>query len=167
MLSGSAGGLPARAGVVLVLARIERLRLGARGTSELLSRLTFGTFNKQFEPARTAFDWLSRDEAEVDKYVTDPLCAFPLSVQLRIDVLEAIGEVTSPLRQSCIPKLLPIHVIAGTCDPVGGNTRSVVKLLDAYRSAGFERVTHRFYPEARHELFNELDSSEVKDDVLA
>ncbi len=167
VLSGTAGGLPAGAAIVRVLARLERLRLGPRGKSELLSRLTFGAFNKPFEPARTAFDWLSRDEAEVDKYVADPLCAFPLSVQLTIDVLDAIGTVTSTVRQSCVPKDLPVHVIAGTRDPVGENTRSVAKLLDAYRSAGLERVTHRFYPEVRHELFNELNRSEVTDDVLA
>lgn len=167
VLSGSAGGLPAGAGIARTLARLERLRLGPRGTSALLGRLTFGSFNKQFEPARTPFDWLSRDEAEVDRYVTDPLCAFPLSVQLTIDVLDAIGDVTRPVRRSCIPKHLPIHVIAGTRDPVGENTRSVVKLLDAYRSAGLARVTHRLYPEARHELFNERNRSEVTGDLLA
>ncbi len=167
VLSGSAGGLPAGAGIARVLARLERLRLGPRGKSELISRLTFGALNKPFEPARTPFDWLSRDEAEVDKYIADPLCAFPLSVQLTIDVLDAIGDITRPVRQSSIPKHLPIHVIAGMRDPVGENTRSVVKLLDAYRSAGLERVTHRFYFEARHELFNELNRSEVTDDVLA
>jgi alpha-beta hydrolase superfamily lysophospholipase len=167
VLSGSAGGLPAGAGIARALGRFERLRLGARGSSKLLGRLTFGAFNKQFEPARTPFDWLSRDEAEVDKYASDPLCAFPLSVQLTIDVLDAICEVTSPVRQSRIPKHLPIHVIAGMRDPVGRNTMSVVKLLDAYRSAGLEHITHRFYPEARHELFNELNRTEVTDDILA
>lgn len=37
-------------------------------------------FNARFEPARTAFDWLSRDEEQVDLYLADPWCGFGLDV---------------------------------------------------------------------------------------
>jgi alpha-beta hydrolase superfamily lysophospholipase len=167
VLAGSAGGLPAGSGIARMLARIERLRVGARGSSEWLGRLTFGAFNKQFEPARTPFDWLSRDEAEIDDYVDDPLCAHLLSVQLTIDVLDGIGDATSAARQARIPKGLPIHVVAGTQDPVGQNTKSLMGLLAAYRAAGLQHVTHKFYAGARHELFHEINRDQVMRDVLA
>ncbi len=166
VLSGSGGKPGALASAGRLVARIERWRLGPRGRSDLIHSLSFGAFNKPFAPARTPCDWLSRDTAEVDKYIADPLCGFRASVQLWIDLLDALGNVTAAARQARIPKRLPIHVISGSRDPVGENTKSVKQLLDAYRAAGLERVTHRFYPDARHELFNETNRDEVTRDLV-
>ncbi len=167
VLSGASGKPPPLAALGRLVARIERLRLGLRGRSALIRALTFGGFNKKFAPARTDFDWLSRDPAEVDKYVADPLCGFNSSVQLWIDLLDALPEVARPARQARIPKSLPIYVVAGSRDPVSEDTKGLVRLLGAYRSAGLARVTHRFYPEARHELFNETNREEATRDLVA
>ena len=94
-LSGSNGKPPAIATLGRLIAREERLRLGKRGKSDPILQLWFGEFNKPFKPARTAFDWLSRDEREVDAFVADPLCGFPFTTQLAIDVLDALPHVTS------------------------------------------------------------------------
>jgi alpha-beta hydrolase superfamily lysophospholipase len=166
VLSGTGGKPSVLAAAGRLIARLERLRLGPRGRSRLLQAFSFGAFNKQFAPARTPFDWLSRDPAEVDKYIADPLCGFAASVQLWIDLLDALGNVTSAARQARIPKRLPIYVIAGSNDPVGGNGKSVQQLLDAYRTAGLEGVAHRFYDGARHELFNETNRDEVTRDLI-
>jgi alpha-beta hydrolase superfamily lysophospholipase len=107
------------------------------------------------------FDWLSRDSIEVDKYIADRLCAFPFSVQLTIDVLEALLDVAGAKRQANIPKSLPIHIMTGSRDPVSNGTRSLVRLLDDCRAADVRRVTHRFYLGARHELFNKINRDEV------
>ena len=88
VLSASNGKPPPIAPIGLLLARLERLRLGQRGHSPVMQALFFGAFNKPFKPARTPFDWLSRDTAEVDKYIADPLCGFESTVQLYIDLLE-------------------------------------------------------------------------------
>lgn len=167
VLSGTSGrpGMLASAG--RLVARIERWRLGPRGRSTLIHAMSFGAFNKQFAAARTAYDWLSRDAAEVDKYIGDPRCGFPAAVQLWVDMLDALGDITSPARLARIPKRLPIYVIAGARDAVSDNTKGVEQLLAAYRAAGLERVTHRFYPECRHELFNELNRDEVTRDLIA
>ena len=167
VLSASSGKPSPLAAAGRLAARLERLRLGPRGRSALMHALAFGAFNKPFAPARTPFDWLSRDGAEVDKYAADPLCGFQASVQLWIDLLDALGGIAKPARQARIPKRLPVYVIAGARDPVSANTKGLRQLLAAYRAAGLERVTHRFYPEARHELFNEVNRDEVTRDLIA
>jgi alpha-beta hydrolase superfamily lysophospholipase len=166
VLSGSSGKPSALASAGRLVARVERWRLGARGRSALIHSLSFGAFNKQFAPVRTPCDWLSRDAAEIDKYIADPFCGFRATVQLWIDLLDALPDITAPTRQARIPKRLPLYVISGARDAVGENTKSVQQLLAAYRAAGLERVSHRFYPDCRHELFNELNRDEVTRDLV-
>ncbi|HEY6250915.1 MAG TPA: alpha/beta hydrolase [Candidatus Angelobacter sp.] len=165
VLSGSSGNPTMLAGIGKLILRLERLRLGPSGHSKLANSLSFDAFNKSFAPARTAFDWLSRDPAEVDKYVADRLCGFSASVQLWIDLLSGWARASRPAHRGRIPKTLPIYIIAGTRDPVGGNTRQIEPMLAAYKAAGL-RVQHRFYPEARHELFNETNREEVTRDLI-
>jgi alpha-beta hydrolase superfamily lysophospholipase len=166
VLSGSAGkpGLLASAG--RLVARAERLRQGERGTSKLLGDLSFVAFNKQFAPTRTGFDWLSRDAAEVDKYVADPLCGFDVTTSLWVDVLDALAAIADPAQQARIPKALPIYVFSGSEDPVSEKTKTLEQLLAAYRLAGIRDVSHRFYPGARHETLNETNRDEVTRDLL-
>jgi alpha-beta hydrolase superfamily lysophospholipase len=166
VLSASSGKPPPLAAAGRLIARLERLRLGPRGKSALIQSLGFGAFNKPFAPARTPYDWLSRDPAEVDKYAADPLCGFAATVQLWIDMLDALAEIARPARQARIPKRLPVYVIAGLRDPVSDGTKGLRQLLAAYRAAGLERVTHRFYPDGRHELFNEVNRDEVTRDLV-
>jgi alpha-beta hydrolase superfamily lysophospholipase len=166
VLSGSNGKPPAIAGVGRLVARLERLRIGPRGHSALLFGLGLAPLNKPFAPARTPFDWLSRDPAEVDAYVADPLCGFNPRVQLWIDLTDALADMATPQRIARIPKHLPIYVVAGTRDPVSANTKGLERLLAAYRAAGLDRVAHRFYADGRHELFNETNREEVTRDLI-
>jgi alpha-beta hydrolase superfamily lysophospholipase len=162
--SGSSGKPPAIATLGRVIARAERLRLGKRGTSQLIGQMWFGAYNKAFAPARTEFDWLSRDEKEVDAYIADPYCGFPFTSQLAIDVLDALPGLLKPERLARIRKDLPIYIFSGARDPVGANIKG---LIDALKSAGFTRVTTRIYPDARHETLNEVNREEVTRDLIA
>jgi len=164
VLSGSSGKPPAIAAVGRVVARVERLRLGKRGNSKLIDSMWFGAFNKPFEPARTPFDWLSRDLKEVDLYVADPYCGFPTSTQLAVDVLDALPGLLAPERLARIRNDLPIYVFSGERDPVGANLKGLIADLKA---AGFTRLTTRIYPDARHETLNETNRDEVTRDLIA
>jgi len=62
-----------------ILLKIERMFKGSDVPSAIALKLTFHDWNKKHAPNRTHFDWLSRDEKEVDKYVADPLCGFGVS----------------------------------------------------------------------------------------
>ncbi len=162
--SGSNGAPPPIASAGRLFARAERLRLGKRGKSKLLNQMMFGDFNKPFRPARTEVDWLSRDPAEVDAYVADPLCGFPFTTQLGIDLLDALPGLLASDRLARTRKDLPIYVFSGERDPVGANVRG---LIEALKAAGFTRFTSRIYPDARHETLNETNRDEVTADLIA
>ena len=163
LYSGSNGAPAPIAALGRLIARAERLRLGRRGKSRLIFQMWFGDFNKPFKPARTEFDWLSRDPAEVDAYVADPLCGFPFSNQLAIDVLDALPGLLAPDRLARIRKDLPIYVFSGERDPVGANIQG---LIDALKGAGFTKLTTRIYP-GRHETLNETNRDKVTADLIA
>jgi alpha-beta hydrolase superfamily lysophospholipase len=163
-LSGSNGKPAAIATLGRIIAREERLRLGRRGKSDPILQMWFGEFNKPFKPARTASDWLSRDEKEVDAFVADPLCGFPFTTQLAIDVLDALPNVTSRKSLVTIRKDMAIYVFSGERDPVGANIQGLIQDLKA---AGFTQLTTRIYPGARHETLNETNRDEVTRDLIA
>lgn len=167
VLCGSNGKPPAVAAAGRLVARAEKLRLGGRGVSMLLHTASFGAYNKRFAPARTEFDWLSRDTAEVDKYIADPLCGFPITVQAWIDLLDGLEAMAQPNNQARIPKAMPVLVIAGSEDPVSAGTKGLRQLLEAYAAAGLTAVTHKFYDGARHELLNETNRDAVTADIIA
>ena len=163
VLSGTSGPPPAILPLGKRIVAFERWRLGPRGQSPLVQALLFGEQNKPFRPARTAYDWLSRDAAEVDKYVADPLCGFALTNQLAADLVGALADLPSPTLSARIPKALPIYIFSGARDPVGAKLQG---LLDVYRAAGLD-VTAKLYPDARHETLNETNRDEVTRDLLA
>ena len=148
-------------------AAAERARLGKRGKSALLRKLSFESFNKQIPNARTDCDWLSRDEAEVDKYKADPLCGFECSTQLWWDLFGGLAEIYSAASVAKLPKLLPIYVTVGERDPLNNRLSAIRKLQAAFENAELGDVTLRVYQGARHEVLNETNRDEVMRDLVA
>ena len=123
-------------------------------------------FNAGFEP-RTGFEWLSRDAAEVDAYVADPLCGFPTEDATMAGVLGTAGRTSDPEQLARIRPDLPVLVMSGDLDPVGGPSGgNVTALAERYRDAGLTDVTSKLYPQARHEVFNETNRDEVTADLV-
>lgn len=125
----------------------------------------FADFNKPFS-GQTGFEWLSRDASEVTKYVDDPECGFAFSNELVRDIFQGLVALRDPEREARIPKSLPVLVIQGSLDPVGGNLQGTQALVDRYKGLGLSCVSHKFYDGARHELLNETNRDEVTRDVL-
>lgn len=148
-----------------MLARIESLRLGVLGKSALLNKMGFGDFNTPYEPARTEFDWLSRDAAEVDKYIEDPLCGGPYTCGLWLALMGGLKSIASEKALRSIRAELPILVTGGADDSVGGES-SINELALHYTRSGHSDVTVKTYPGGRHEMFNETNRREFSDDVL-
>ena len=166
VLSATSGDLGPLRRVGLTLIRGEALLYGRRHPSALGEALSFKAFNRRFRPARTKFDWLSRDAAEVDKYAADPHCGFRCSSGLWIDLLDAGGKLAQDNRLRRIPKTLPVLMVAGAEDPVSKGERGPRALERLYLQVGLRDVTVKVYPGARHELLNETCRDEVTADLL-
>src|SRR5699024_6828206 len=123
-----------------------------RTPSTFMNTLTFGIFNKQFMPARTDFDFLSRSEKAIDRYMTDKDCGFICSARFYEDLLYGIERIHQPNEIHNIPKSLPIYLISGDKDPVGNNGKGVQNVYEQYKRFGLEHVQLTLYPNARHEI---------------
>ena len=121
-------------------------------------------FNLAFAPARTDYDWLSRDEAEVDAYVDDPDCGFGLDPAATAGMVARAGDTADV---SAVRADLPIYLMSGDADPLAGGGPLVEMVADRYRQAGVSDVTVVLYPQARHEILNETNRDEVTADLLA
>ncbi len=128
--------------------------------------LDLAMFNAPFEPARTEYDWLSRDEAQVDLYVEDPLCGFGLDGDAGKQMFVAARALADPDRVGAMRRDLPVYVAVGEHDPVNGQLALSQALVDRYTAAGLD-VTYRVWPGGRHEILNETNRDEVEADLTA
>ncbi len=140
-------------------------RFGKRKKSDFLNSLGLDAFNKPFEPSRTPFDWLSRDTSEVDKYIADPLCGGQFSNQFWRDLTGGLIEISSLASIAKVPTDIPILILGGQHDPVGGE-KGLTRLADAYRRTGHDELTLRIYEGGRHEMLNETNRDEVTGDII-
>jgi alpha-beta hydrolase superfamily lysophospholipase len=167
ILSGTKGpgNFMIMAGVPLMML-VAALK-GQRNGSRFAMSLADGAYNKPFKPNRTAFDWLSRDEEEVDKYVNDPLCGFLCSSGFYRDLVKLLYNIHRSDALARIKRSLPVYVFSGSVDPVGDMSKSPTTLVEAYRKLGISDCEFVLYPGARHETLNETNREEVMDNLLS
>lgn len=165
ILSGTGGNPGLLSKIGKTLAGIEKAFKGSRHRSTLLNGLSFGSFNKPFKPNRTEFDWLSRDEAEVDKYVADKYCGFICTTSFFVDMLGGIIDIHKPENVSKTSKELPVYIFSGEKDPVGNFSKGVMEVYHMYKNSGINDLSYKIYKDGRHEMLNELNREEVFADV--
>jgi alpha-beta hydrolase superfamily lysophospholipase len=152
--------------IATLLLAWERFRLGSDVPSRLLPKLTFQAWARQAPGRCTAFDWLSRDPAEVDAYIADPLCGWDASVSLWRDLFDLIFRGADDRNLADVRKDLPFHLVGGEKDPATVGGRAVRDLSERLRRSGFSDVTTRIYPDTRHESLNETKRDEVTADFV-
>lgn len=166
VLSGSNYSPPWWYRIASLVASFERWRHGPLGQSGLLHQLSFGSFNNNFKPTRTAKDWLSSDPVAVDAYLTDPLAGQGISNQFWFDLLNGLAELSEPDAMAQINNDLPIYLFSGDKDPVGKQGRGVIELQRALKRAGSKQVDCRLYEHGRHEMLNEPNQQEVISELI-
>lgn len=166
ILSGTGGDQGVVGKIGEIIAKIEKRRIGRRTPSKLMDKLIFGNYNKHYNNPQTSFDFLSRDETEVNKYIEDEYCGFICTSGFFADLLHGINTIHKRKEIEKTPKDLPIYFIAGEADPVGNYGKGVKKTYEYYKSIGCTDVNLTLYNRARHELINEIHKDDVYDDVL-
>ncbi|MEG1523763.1 MAG: alpha/beta fold hydrolase [Clostridia bacterium] len=163
IFSGTAGKNPVL-GIGKLLAKREIKKNGGMEPSTTLFQMSFGSYNKAFKPNRTANDWLSRDNEQVDRYEADEFCGFPFTACAMLDVFNGLSEISNERWAARVPKR-PILVLSGACDPVGGNGKGVKQVVNWLDKTGHQTEL-KLYPEGRHEMLNELNKDDVYRDIL-
>lgn len=164
ILSGT--GYPSTAALKLGewIAGMEMKWNGPLHRSERLYALTFGKYNRRIDDPRTYFDWLSRDEALVEKYIKDPTCGRVHTSRFYKDFFHHLHRIL--YKEGHIKaSAMPILFISGQEDPVGDYGTGVGKTSEFYMDRGFD-ITTKLYPEGRHEMFNEVNRKSVYEDIV-
>lgn len=164
MGTGWQGGMSISAGLALCSILAKN---GADKPHPLITKLAFGSYNKKFKPARTAFDWLSADEANVDAYLVDPYCGGEMTVGLFRQMLRGFRFNQ---RFSSLDRMngkTPVLLISGKADPVGDMGAGVNQTYSEFKRSGVADCTVKLYPKLRHEILNEAaHRDEVYGDIL-
>lgn len=159
----SAGALGRLAQFILAS---ERMLLGSDVPSMVLPKLTFGDWSKKETDARTPFDWLSRDHAEVDKYVADPLCGWNASVSMWQDIFGLVFTGADNASFENVPKSLPFNLHGSAHDASTDFGKAMSTLYNRMLAMGFSKLALEIGPDDRHECLNDLNRDKVTADLV-
>ena len=130
-----------------------------------MNNLSFGSYNKKFEPAETSKDWITSYKPIRDKYVSDPLTSFTFTVGGYYQMFEGMKVLDTKGSVDKIRKDLPVFFVAGADDPVGEFGKTVQLVFEKYKNAGIQDVSIKLYEGDRHEILNETDREQVYEDL--
>lgn len=147
---------------------VEKLR-GPKYRSKFIQSLAFGADYKGFDMTgeNPENSWLTKDVEIVKEYYNEPRCTYMFTVNGYKGLFEAVNHSCNPENAAKIPKKLPLFIVSGAQDPVGGLGKGVKDTYDMYEAAGMLDITYQLYENDRHEILNETDKQVVFEDLLA
>lgn len=142
---------------------------GIKHRSKLISDLSFSADYKNFDMTgeHPENSWLTKDVDIVREYYQTPACTFMFTVNGYQGLFEAANFSCKLENAKMIPKKLPMFIVSGDQDPVGGLGKGVKDTYYLYQEAGLLDLTYKMYENDRHEILNETDRQVVFDDLLA
>ncbi|NEZ47510.1 alpha/beta hydrolase [Clostridium niameyense] len=167
ILSGTNGKQGSMVNLGILIAKLEMILKGRKHKSNLLNKLSFDRFNKSFKPNKTDFDWLSRDEKEVQKYIKNPYCGTVFTTSYFYDFFRGLKSIWKEENIKKIPKNLPMFIVAGSKDPVGNDGQGIENLYNCYKLLGVKNIKYKLYKDGRHEILNEINKKEVFKDIIS
>ena len=167
ILSGSAMMKGALLNMGCAIIGTQYALCGGEKVGNLANNLSFGSYNKPFKNEGLEYAWLSRDKAQVQKYIDDEECGWVMSTAFFKWFFTGLKASYKKKNLTQIDINKPIGIFSGDKDPVGGNGKLVKKLHEQYKKLGVKDLSIKLYPDARHEILNETNNAEVYADILA
>lgn len=150
----------------LSLSYIIKKFKGERHHSAYLKKLLFEGKKYTSLSSRTAFDWLSRSNTVVGAYIHDPYCGFTCTASYYFDLLKITSNACNKKMMKLTRLNIPLLIISGEKDPVGGYGKDITKYITALKKCGFSNITSKLYPDCRHELLNEINNKDIYSDIV-
>ncbi len=167
IITGSTLGKPILAKAGLILSSIIRLFKDQKSKSKLFHNMLYGKLNDEVPNPNTDVDFISRDVQEVGKYVEDSMCGCTVTIEYAAQLALGSLNTAKPETFRNTPDNLPIYILSGTNDPVGGKkAKDVVALVEQFQKYGSKGVELKLYEGARHELVNEINKEEIMQDII-
>ena len=142
---------------------------GSKYRSKLIQSLAFGADYKGFDMTgeNPENSWLTKDVEIVKAYYNEPRCTYMFTVNGYKGLFEAVNFSCNPENVAKISKKLPLFIVSGEQDPVGGLGKGVKQVYDMHKNSGALDVTYKLYENDRHEILNETDRQTVFEDILS
>ena len=166
ILCGTAGPQKLLVGFGNIAANIISFFTGKNKCLPVMEKLSFGSYNARINPIRTKCDWLSKNELNVDMYMMDNWCGFPLTNSFYCSMVEGLSKIHKSKNIKKIPNTLPVFFVYGGDDPVGAYGKTIKALYNIYKEKGMEKLDIKEYPGDRHEILNENDKEQVENDII-
>lgn len=166
IVSGTADGQGAVGKAAVKIADVACKMAGEKKYSPKIQSMMFGSYNKEIPGAKTEYDWLTRDEDEVARYMADPYCGYVCTNGFYHELLAGIQQANDPANIAKMNKKMPVYIFSGDKDPVGNYGKGVQQVEKLFINAGMEDVTTILYTGGRHEMLNETNRDEVMADVV-
>jgi alpha-beta hydrolase superfamily lysophospholipase len=165
MGTGFTDPLVARSGILLadLLAKVY----GWHHRSSFLTGIALGS-NGRFDSTgkHPEKSWLTRDAEIAAWYYRQPACTYTFTLNGYRALFDTVKKCCMQENADRIPKKLPMMIVSGADDPIGGFGAGVRKTEELYRRAGLKDLKTVLYENDRHEILNELDRDKVFADLL-
>lgn len=151
--------------LAIQIVRVLTVFQGEKHRSKLVDKITFGSFNRTFDKVYYPHSWICSDKKVQDDYAQNPKCGFLFTLNGYLNMFLLVKECYSDSNWQMKNKDCPIFFIAGEEDPCIISIDKFKEAVSFMKDRGYTNVSYQLYPEARHEILNDICKQQVVEDM--